>query len=159
VREIKLTRTRRLFLVLATTAIVGSNIYAAQTQPVAHPTLWYFWTSEKSQSLGIGLRSAGDYREYDKRCGAWHTWHGVARKSNIPWIEYHGVFLCNAGDHLEDEFERRLPSFRAAVDKEYARYRQDLTNRHFDATATSVGLCLGALAIYGIGLWIMRGKT
>jgi hypothetical protein len=62
--------------------------------------------------------------------------------------------LCNAGDFLGDELGRRSDYFATAVDNLYSRYYAELAERHFTATASAVGLWLGALALYGVGFWI-----
>ena len=142
------TAARRFFLVLFVALLAGSNIYAVQATRVLHPTVWYFWTDD-GKGFDIRQPDGRSIVRMDSVRAAWEQ--HCSGKGILSWRD---VRLCNTGDYSGGELDRRMAYFRTVVDKEYSRYWTGIAARHVLATAVAIGLWVGALAIFGIGLWI-----
>lgn len=155
------TRAQRGFLVLLITLLAGFNTYYAMTERIIHPTEWFFYTIP---SGGIDIRSPTlrSIIEMEWRLPLTAKVSKCSFDSPKPGVAISAIWrdvqLCNTEQFTGDEFEIRRKYFVARVDKQYNRYYREVSERTLTATVLAIGAWLVCLALYGVGLWVMRGR-
>ncbi len=154
------TRAQRGFLVLLIALLAGFNTYYAMTERIIHPTEWYFYTVS-SDGIDIRTPTGRSLIRGTIMSGDWAQQHAT-RCANLTYriigMSQHGVWLCNTGGFTGEEFQARRAYFVVRVDEMYADYYREVIERTVWATALAIGAWLLCLALYGVGLWVMRGR-